>query len=103
MDESNNALGYVEDMYGFGEFDEPKSVTTCSHCGQEGHRIERHREGPKNRPRSKRNRGGSSSTRVSFNCRLLRVVNNLFLTVISLFTLRLVLINLCNVMRLYLF
>lgn len=66
MDDCN---GYGDDMYGYGDFNEDPSTVICSVCGETGHRMERHKEGPKNRPKNwKENRGVALAARAGYDC-----------------------------------
>ena len=47
--------GYGDDTYGYGDFNQESSKVRCSICHKEGHRMEKHKEGPKNLPKNKRN------------------------------------------------
>jgi hypothetical protein len=47
----NMEKGYNNDIYGSGDFDQNKSKVHCSVCHVEGHTMERHKEGPKWKPR----------------------------------------------------
>jgi hypothetical protein len=44
--------GYDNDMYGSGDFDQIKNKVRCSICHNEGHAMNRHKEGPKWNPRA---------------------------------------------------
>jgi hypothetical protein len=43
--------GYVNDIYGSGDFDQIKNKVCCSVCHTEGHTMNRHKKGPKRNPR----------------------------------------------------
>lgn len=44
--EMNESNGYGEDIDGFGDFDQTPTPIICGHCGEQGHRVERHMVGP---------------------------------------------------------
>jgi len=43
--------GYGHDMYGFGDFNQDRTKVRCSVCHEEGHRLEKHKEGPSKEPK----------------------------------------------------
>ena len=46
--------GYGNDMYGTDDFNQKGTKVRCSLCHKEGHRIEKHKEGPSKEPKRKR-------------------------------------------------
>jgi hypothetical protein len=52
--------GYVNDMYGSGDFEQIKNRIHCSVCHDEGHTMSRHKQGPK---RNRRARGAVGRNR----------------------------------------
>ena len=54
--EMDQISGYGDDIYGYGDFNQDSSKVQCSICHKEGHRMEKHKQGPKNLPKNKRKR-----------------------------------------------
>jgi hypothetical protein len=44
--------GYDNDMYDSGDFDQMKNKVHCSICHDEGHTMNKHKQGPKQNPRA---------------------------------------------------
>jgi ribonuclease PH len=63
--------GYNNDMYGSGDFDQNKTKVHCLVYHGEGHAMEKHKDGPKRKPRNSgakdanRRRGTSAIIEVS--------------------------------------
>jgi hypothetical protein len=53
IDMDDMEKGYINDMYGSGDFNQIKNKICCSVCHDEGHTMSRHKEGPKRNPRAR--------------------------------------------------